>query len=90
MSNVSFDPGDRADPGDDAAPGAVQRDSGNGRGGGGPGVCGRSRLPAANSGAARSARRASAVRWSDAGVRLVPGVNEDERPSTVRGARAGA
>ena len=83
-------PGDRADRGDDAAPGAVQRDSGNGRGGGGTGVCGRIRLPTANSGAARSARRASAVRWSDAGVRLVPGVSEDERPSTVRGARGGA
>ena len=35
-------PGDRADPGDDEAPGAVQRNSGNGRGGSGAGVYRRS------------------------------------------------
>ena len=57
-------PGDRDDPGNDAVPGAVQRNSGSGRGGGGAGVYRRSRLPAANSGAARPARRASAPRRS--------------------------
>ena len=64
---------DRADPGHDEAPGAVRRNSGNGRGGGSAGVYERSRLPAANPRAARSGRRASALRRSGADARLVPG-----------------
>ena len=48
-------PGDRADPGHDEAPGAVQRNSGNGRGGGSAGVYERDRLPATNPRAARHA-----------------------------------
>ena len=83
-------PGDRADRGDDEVPGAVQRNSGNGRGGSGAGVYRRSRLQAANPRAARSGRRASALRRSGADARLVPGVSEDAWPSTARGDRSGA